>query len=371
MKPCNKVSWKQPPPGATVSALGAAERPAAACSPTEIYAVSTSLPNNFYSLVGWPVPIVVRAVDNCGNPVVAATVVASFLTSGQTPLVLKSLRDGLYTGTWVPNSTQRQRISVKVLNPPLKEATIELAGQPEAFSADVPLINPGGVVNGASFAAQAPVSPGSIISLFGQKLSLREMSASSPLPRQLGGMAVRIGDIEAPLFYAGPGQVNAQVPVEMSGNTAASVVVTLNGKVSPPESLLISSVHPGIFTYDKDGISRGAVLDESYALVTPSNPAARGKVIQVFATGLGPTDPAVATGEPGPANPPARLVGSTSLQASIGGVPAAIQFAGLAPSFVGLYQVNVVVPGGVPAGDAPLVLIASGIRSNEVMLAIK
>jgi len=359
------------PPGATVSALSAAERPAAACSPTEIYAVSTSLPNNFYSLVGWPVPIVVRAVDNCGNPVVAATVVAIFLSSGQAPLVLKSLRDGLYTGTWVPNSTQRQRISVKVLNPPLKEATIELAGQPEAFSADVPLINPGGVVNGASFAPQAPVSPGSIISLFGQKLSLREMSASSPLPRQLGGMAVRIGDIDAPLFYAGPGQVNAQVPVEMSRNTAASVVVTLNGKVSPPESLLISSVHPGIFTYDKDGISRGAVLDESYALVTPSNPAARGKVIQVYATGLGPTDPAVATGEPGPANPPARLVGSTSLQASIGGVPAAIQFAGLAPSFVGLYQVNVVVPGGAPAGDAPLVLIASGIRSNEVTLAIK
>jgi len=91
----------------------------------------------------------------------------------------------------------------------------------------------------------------------------------------------------------------------------------------------------------------------------------------VFATGLGPTDPAAKTGEPAPSNLVAVLDPAIQLTASIGGVLAEIQFKGAAPGFVGLYQVNVKVPSGLSSGDLPLVLTANGLRSNEVMLAVK
>jgi len=357
---------------AGVSPQTALERPAAGCPPTELQAVSTLLPHNFLSLVGWPVPIMVRVVDNCNNAITGATVVATFAGADYAPLLLKSLRDGLYSGTWVPLSNSRVRITIKVLSPPLKEATVELLSQPADFTANLPLINPDGVVNGASFAAKAPVAPGSIISLFGRNLVKQpEQAAAVPLPRSLAGLAVRIGDVNAPLFYANNGQVNVQVPMELSSNTAASAVITLEGKVSPPEPLLLSAVQPGIFTYDDGGTPRAAVLDDKYRLIGRSNPAAPGAVIQVFATGLGPTTPQVKTGEAAPTNPTAVLVPETQLTASIGGLPAEILFQGLAPGFVGLYQVNLRVPSGVASGDVPLVLTANGLRSNEAMLAVK
>jgi uncharacterized protein (TIGR03437 family) len=357
---------------AGVSPQAALERPAAGCAPTELQAVSTLLPNNFVSLVGWPVPIMVRVVDNCNNAITGATVVATFAGAEYAPLVLKSLRDGLYTGTWVPLSNSRVRVTIKVLSPPLKEATVELLSQPADFTANLPLINPDGVVNGASFAARTPVAPGSIISLFGRNLVLQATPATGvPLPTNLGGLAVKIGDRDAPLFYANNGQVNAQVPVELVSNTAASVVLTMNGKVSPPEPLLLSPVQPGVFTYDDGGVPHAAALDEKNALVGKANPAVRGTIIQVYATGLGPTDPAAKTGEPAPASPPALLKPEIQLTATIGGVPAEIQFKGLAPGYVGLYQVNLRVPSGLPSGDVPLVLTANGLPSKEVMLPVK
>ena len=359
------------PAGMTASAFHGPERPAAACVPREMHAVATGLPNNFNSLVGWPVPIVVRVIDDCNNAVADATVVASFSVTGNAPLIMKSLRDGLYTATWVPVSSQRVRVIIKAVNPPLKEATVELLAEPTAFSAALPLITPEGVVNGASFAPKSPVAPGSIVSLFGRNFASRPTQAAAPLPRTLAGLAVKIGDLNAPLFYADSGQVNAQVPMELSGNTAASVVVTLDGRVSPPESLLLSTAQPGIFSYDDGGVTRGAVLDEKFMLVGRSNPASRGGVIQVFATGLGPTNPPLRTGEPAPSDPVAVLAPETQLAASVGGIAGEIQFKGLAPGFVGLYQVNITVPAGLAPGDHPLVLTANGLRSNEVMLAVK
>jgi len=357
---------------ASVSPQAALERPEAGCAATELQAVSTLLPNNFVSLVGWPVPIMVRVVDNCNNAVTSATVVATFAGAGYAPLLLKSLRDGLYSGTWVPLSNSRVRVTIKVLSPPLKEATVELLSQPADFTANLPLINPEGVVNGASFAARTPVAPGSIVSLFGRNLVSQATGvAGFPLPTNLGGLAMKIGDQDAPLFYANNGQVNAQVPVELVSNTAASVVLTMNGKVSPPEPLLLAPVQPGIFTYDDGGVPHAAALDEKNALVGKANPAVRGTIIQVYATGLGPTDPVVKTGEPGPSNPAAVLVAGTQLTATIGGVPAEIQFKGLAPGYVGLYQVNLRVPSGLSSGDVPLVLTANGLPSKEVMLPVK
>jgi len=244
--PCERARQGGLPAGVNVILQPASCCPRGECAATELQAVSTVLPNNFVSLLGWPVPIMVRVVDNCNNAITGATVVATFAGADYAPLVLKSLRDDLYTGTWVPLSNKPVRVTIKVLSPPLKEATIELLNQPADFTANLPLINPDGVVNWASFAPKAPVAPGSIISLFGRNLVKQpEQAAAIPLPRSLAGLAVRIGDVNAPLFYAINGQVNAQVPMELASNTAASAVITLDGKVSPPEPLLLSAVQPG------------------------------------------------------------------------------------------------------------------------------
>ncbi len=93
-------------------------------------------------------------------------------------------------------------------------------------------------------------------------------------------------------------------------------------------------------------------------------------VVQIFATGLGATDPEVPSGQPAPGNPLALV--TAGVEARIGGQPAAVQFAGLAPGFVGLYQVNVVVPTNLqPGPEVELSLLQNGVPSKTVTLAVQ
>ena len=120
---------------------------------------------------------------------------------------------------------------------------------------------------------------------------------------------------------------------------------------------MIAPAQPGIFIAGDSA----AILDASFQLVTAQNPVRAGDTIQIFATGLGETAPEVGSGEPAP---PLSTV-SNPVTVTIGGIESAVAFQGLAPGFVGLYQVNVVVPSGVALGDAvPLVLTQNGIVAN-------
>lgn len=57
--------------------------------------------------------------------------------------------------------------------------------------------------------------------------------------------------------------------------------------------------------------------------------------------------------------------------ATIGGMPAPVSFAGLAPGFIGPYQVNVQAPQGVAAGDAvPVILSIGATASNIVTISV-
>ena len=101
-----------------------------------------------------------------------------------------------------------------------------------------------------------------------------------------------------------------------------------------------------------------------------TNAVERGSVVQTFVTGLGATNPTVASGEPSPGDPPAVV--TSPVEARIGGQTAAVQFAGLAPGFVGLYQVNVVVPTSIePGSEIELTLNQNGVPSNTVTLAVQ
>ena len=129
-------------------------------------------------------------------------------------------------------------------------------------------------------------------------------------------------------------------------------------------------MRPAIFSINQQGTGQGAILNQDFSANSSTDPAARGSVVQVFATGLGATNPAVPSGQAAPAQPPANVVSLPQVQ--IGGQNAAVDFAGLAPGFVGLYQVNVIVPVGVQPGAAvSLVLRADGVPSNTVTVAVR
>lgn len=242
---------------------------------------------------------------------------------------------------------------------------------PVVLSVGVPRINDNGILNAASYAVSAPVTPGAIVSLFGVNLaSGSEQGLNIPLPTILSGAQVLVNDIPAPLFYVSPLQINFQVPAEIQ-EAQASVVVVVGGTRSPALSLNLAPQSPGIFVMNSAGTGQGAVLNQDNTLNSTAAPAAPGSVIQIFASGLGVTNPPAATNHPGAAAEPLNRTVTTPA-VRIGGVDSEVLFSGLAPGFVGLYQVNARLPVGTPAGNAVKLELQMGATvSNAATIVVR
>jgi len=254
-------------------------------------------------------------------------------------------------------------------------------------TAQTPTIKSGGIVNGADF--QGPLAPGALFSIFGSSLSSQTAQASTvPLSSSpLGGVTVQFVNgsttINAPMLYvqpdgatAGSSQINAQVPwgLVTPGTTATvNVVVSHDGVSSAPTPVTIGTFTPGIFASGTQAVATN--LDGT--LVWPANsvaglttrPAKPGDTIIVYATGLGAVTPTVDDGAPG---------GPTTLHSVVtvpvvlvGGLSAQVAFAGLSPQFVGVNQLNIVIP-NVAAGSAvPIQIQVGGITTpNTTTIAI-
>ncbi|MGA2588562.1 MAG: hypothetical protein ABSH32_01480 [Bryobacteraceae bacterium] len=233
-----------------------------------------------------------------------------------------------------------------------------------------PSINSGGIVNAASYAAA--VAAGSIASAFGSFLLASPSGATTnPLPISLAGLSLLFNDgVQAPLFFASGGQVNLQVPWELAGQAQATLTATLNTESSAAQTVSLAPFAPAIFSQNAEGSGQGAILDTAYQLVNASNPATAGSTfIQIYCTGLGPVTNQPPSGAPTPDSPFAET--PTTPTVSIGNVPAHVSFSGLAPGYVGLYQVNAQVPAGAPGGAAvPVVISIGGVMSNAVTIAV-
>ena len=133
---------------------------------------------------------------------------------------------------------------------------------------------------------------------------------------------------------------------------------------------ILTNTQPTIVTVDQSGSGPGAITDAQGVLISASNPAQRGQVVVVYATDLGPTDPQVPSGEVTPLGTLASVV--KSVTAIIGGVPAIVDFAGLTPGFIGLYQVNARIPQNAPLSDqVDLYLVQDEVRGNTVTTVIR
>lgn len=343
----------------------------------ELHAQFTTVSSNFNAAVGYPSAILVNVRDGCGTAAVGGAVILSF-SNGDPAVALTDLRNGLYSGAWRPGRTGATVILTARASWRGLEAqaavTAQVGANPNPQNA---LLSQGGVVLGAGF-ERGPVSPGSIISLFGSNFAQgNNVAAGLPLPRSLAGVRVLIGETEAPLFFVGPGQINAQVPAELPPEQPLQVRVEVGGVSTAPEPLQTARQRPGLFTLGPQFGSQGAIIIANTNRLAmpvtpgiPSQPAEAGTFISIYCTGLGETDPAVASGQPGPAGPLALV--RTPATVTIGGLPAEVTFAGMAPGFVGVYQVNARVPAAVTPGDAvPVVVSQAGAASNTVTIAVR
>jgi uncharacterized protein (TIGR03437 family) len=210
------------------------------------------------------------------------------------------------------------------------------------------------IVDAASFEAGKPVAPGSYISIFGSSLSnVTGSTRSATLPLALDSVLVSFdvpsANISVPghLIYVSASQVNAQVPWELEGQSAAQVKVTMS---SP-----------------NGGYAYGNLYTLPLAAYAPAffgqPPSAKsGETISLYANGLGPVTNQPAAGNPAVAIPLAKTISPVTV--TIGGVSAVVSFSGLAPGFAGLYQINVTVPPALSPGTYPIT-ITIGSRTSD------
>jgi uncharacterized protein (TIGR03437 family) len=233
-----------------------------------------------------------------------------------------------------------------------------------------PAIAAGGVANAASF--QPRISAGALASVFGTGFGNATYTAKAPFPASLGasglggeGVSVTVNGQPAPVLFVSPTQINFQVPWETAIGEA-SVVVSVAGGPSNAVSVPVVSAGPGLFVSGSAAVVQNY---PSYSLNSSGERAVAGSYIIAYLTGSGPVSAAVANGAAAPADPLARATASVS--ATIGGVPAEVSFAGLAPGFVGLLQANVQVPAGLAAGTYPLVVTIDGQASNAGDISVR
>jgi uncharacterized protein (TIGR03437 family) len=246
---------------------------------------------------------------------------------------------------------------------------IFFAARAPALSGAGVFLHPNGVVNAASFApAPAPVCPGAIVSLFGSAFAGDKAVATSlPLPTVLGGLTVTVGGTQGPLFYVSPGQVNLQIPYGLKGSSV-SLKAGTGTAASSEVTVPLAATCPGVFFYD-DGQSlfRGVVLHADYSLVTAGKPARLGETVLIYLTGLGELSPAATTGAANPESPPGKAL-DPAIAVYFGGEAAlGVAFAGGAPRFAGLNQINVTIPFSAPTGSGVPVAIATSTAYTDVV----
>jgi|GEM_PF-5312732 len=223
------------------------------------------------------------------------------------------------------------------------------------FTASVeaqPTIAEGGVVNAASL-QPGPLSPGQMVAIQGEGLGPEEPVAGVAdgdglLPTTLAGVQAMIGGQAAPLLMAGEKEVRAQAPYELDPGAVVEIQVIFDGAASNVVEAEVAVVTPEIFR-EQSGRPVAATVRPDGTLVLPGRPVEPGGRLMLFATGGGHTEPPSDTGRV--ARPPYPTP-SERVTLRIGGVVAELEYAGSAPGYAGLLQLNTIVPESVAPAAA-------------------
>ncbi len=229
------------------------------------------------------------------------------------------------------------------------------------------------VVNAASFQGGA-VSPGEIITIFGTDVGPPGSHfgfidpIDGTLATQIEGVSVFFNGVPAPIFFVNETQINAQVPYTENPGGITFTTIMRDAQSSDAVALNVASAAPALFTRGGNQI---AALNSNLSINNAAAPARRGETVAVFGTGQGSVIPALATGAPAGGLFDLSFV-EAQVSATIGGRPAAVSFAGMAPGLVGLLQVNVEIPAATPAGPAEVIIqIGSNQTQPGVTIAVQ
>ena len=219
------------------------------------------------------------------------------------------------------------------------------------------------VGNAADLSSQ--VAPGSLVTVFGTNLSPTNLATREiPLPTAIGQSCLTVNGTAIPMLFVSPGQINAQLPLHLSGRVPMTLYTP--GGISDDYYLNLQLAAPAIFLSGTAGPLTGipvVVKASNQQLVTPSNPVHGGDDLVIYAAGLGATSPLIEAGNPAPASPPALVTIAPDVR--LGGVPLAVSYAGLAPGMIGVYQINVRAPDHVAGGDdVPLTIAQAGASAS-------
>jgi uncharacterized protein (TIGR03437 family) len=279
-----------------------------------------------------------------------------------------TLAPGTYTGSVVISSNAANgSLTVPI------EFTVEAQGAPS-----IPFQ---GVVDNGTFKAGDTVGRGDVMVVLGDQLSFGPLTLGQapPLATTVGGASVTVNGRPAPMYYSSYGQLAFQMPYEISNGTA-TVQVQRDGQSSNLVSVQVADRAPRLLLLR--GGPWGAIQNQDLSIPMPvgtfsditSHPAKVGDALTIYAIGLGPTNPQVVSGQPAPASAPLAAVAASALVnfgAGPGGTFVTPLFVGLSPTFAGLYQINVVIPPGVPKGAVNLTVGFSDSVSNSVQIFIQ
>lgn len=240
-------------------------------------------------------------------------------------------------------------------------------------SAGAPFYSSDSIVNAATQTAGA-LAPNAIATIYGADLAFSTRAVANSdvvrgaMPTELDGVQVWFNAQPCPLFYISPTQINFLVPYRAVAGTV-SIVVTRNGMAGLPVDLQIHDTSPGLFLW---GDNQPVAIHLDGQLISDLSPAFPGEVIVIYAGGLGHTTPDIAGGQLATAPFPIRF--APQLEILLDGMacpPGSILYAGLAPGFAGLYQINLRLPPDAPPNPEIQLVIGGDSSPGFIRLAIQ
>ena len=245
-----------------------------------------------------------------------------------------------------------ETISTEADFPVLVPLSATANGGSDAFAAKielgVPRISAEGIVNAASFEGGA-IAAGEIITLFGTALGPEvgvgaDLDENGKLQTERAGVKVLFDGDPGPLFFVREDQINVQVPYSADGKQNVAIQVMVVDEMSNTVEIPVAPSAPGLFTLVSGGDEIIAIKTDG-TIVGPDNPASEGDIVTIYATGEGQTEPPGETGKLAVEPLPAPVLPVTL---TIGGINAELLYAGAAPGFAGLMQINAKVPADLP-----------------------
>jgi uncharacterized protein (TIGR03437 family) len=228
-------------------------------------------------------------------------------------------------------------------------------------------------INAANFLTPGLLAPGMIAAMFSYGYSNQfggqaTQSSTLPLPETLNGVQVLFNGSPVPLFYADANQINFQVPIgaPQSGTASMQVVDVASGRLLGDTTVVMNAAVPGIFTQAGDGIGASIAINQDNTLNTQTNPAVQGSIITIYGTGQGFIAGAPPDGNV--LNKPLSTPVNPLVIMGFGQVPDAnIQYSGLSPALVGVWQLNIQIPDSVitlPDNPTQIILILDNVPSG-------